>query len=36
VRYRGVHGQFDEVRQLEEWPGPAGKRHGAEARLRGG
>lgn len=34
VRYREDRGRFDEVRQLEEVPGLAGKWDGAESRLR--
>ena len=34
VSYRNERGRFDEVRQLEEVPGLAGKWHGAEASLR--
>ena len=34
VRYRGDRGRFDEVRQLEEVPGLAGKWEGAEASVR--
>lgn len=33
VRYRDERGRFDEVRQLEEVPGLAGKWDGAEANL---
>lgn len=33
VRYRDDRGRFDEVRQLEEVPGLAGKWQGAERRL---
>jgi len=33
VRYREERGRFDEVRQLEEVPGLAGKWDGAEGRL---
>ena len=33
VRYRDERGRFDEVRQLEEVPGLAGKWDGAEASL---
>lgn len=34
VRYREERGRFDEVRQLEEVPGLAGKWNGAEAQVR--
>ena len=34
VSYREERGRFDEVRQLEEVPGLAGKWSGAEASLR--
>lgn len=34
VSYRQERGRFDEVRQLEEVPGRAGKWDGAEASLR--
>ena len=33
VSYREERGRFDEVRQLEEVPGLAGKWHGAEESL---
>lgn len=33
VRYREERGRFDEVRQLEEVPGLAGKWDGAEAEV---
>lgn len=33
VRYREERGRFDEVRQLEEVPGLAGKWDGAEAHV---
>ena len=36
VRYRDERGRFDEVRQLEEVPGLAGKWNGVEGRLRVG
>ncbi|QDZ06881.1 helix-hairpin-helix domain-containing protein [Sphingomonas panacisoli] len=33
VRYRAERGRFDEVRQLEEVPGLAGKWEGAESKV---
>ena len=34
VSYRKERGRFDEIRQLEEVPGPAGKWDGAQTSLR--
>lgn len=36
VRYREERGRFDDVRQLEEVPGLAGKWHGAETSVATG
>ena len=33
VRYRGERGRFDDLRQLDEVPGLAGKWDGAEAQV---
>ena len=33
VRYRGERGRFDDLRQLDEVPGLAGKWDGAEAQI---